>query len=178
MLATLSLTAVDELIAARKGLHGGAQGAPRVLRDGSREGRAINQACVLMLSATLQSYVEDVFIECSEKAFSRQLQSSDLEKFRNSWKMWGNPSADNVTSLFNRLGVADVFEGLSWQRQSTQSLKTNLNTINQVRNRIAHAQEIRVDNRPYALRLSGITRWRNTIEQFGKRFSKHALAKF
>lgn len=58
----LSLALVDELIDARKNLHGGNAGAPRNLVDGQREGSALNRACVVMLSSALQAYVGDVFL--------------------------------------------------------------------------------------------------------------------
>ena len=173
----LSLNLVDELLEARRSLHGGSAGAPRRLEDGSHEGNALNRACVVMLSSTLQAYVGDVFLECSEKAFGRALAGDELKAYRTTWSRWGNPSDENITKLFQRLGTHDVFDGLSWQGQATNTLKSNLNTINQVRNRIAHGQEITVDNQPYALRLSGIVRWRNISEQFGQRFGPHALEK-
>lgn len=173
----LSLTLVDELIEARKSLHGGNAGAPRNLNDGQREGAALNRACVVMLSSALQAYVGDVFLACSEKAFGRTLVDAERKSYGATWNRWGNPSDENIKALFLRLGIIDIFDGLSWQAQSTNALKKNLNTINQVRNRIAHGATIRVNNEPYALRLSGIVRWRNIAEQFGNRFGQHALDK-
>jgi hypothetical protein len=171
----LSLTLVDELIAARKNLHGGNRGAPRNLVDGQREGAALNRACVVMLSSALQAHVGDVFVTCSSRAFGRQLTEAELEKYNTTWGRWGNPSAQNISALFLRLGVLDVFDGLSWQGQSTTALKSNLDTINQVRNRIAHGKVLTVNGAPYSLRLSGISRWRNIAAQFGNRFENHAV---
>lgn len=111
----LSLTLVDELIAARRNLHGGARGAPRRLVDGNHEGRALNRACVVMLSSTMQAYVGDVFIECSEKAFGRVLTDAEHKAYSKTWSRWGNPSDENIIGLFRRLGIHDVFDGLSWQ---------------------------------------------------------------
>ena len=109
----LSLTLVDELIAARRNLHGGDRGAPRRLEDGSHEGRALNQACVVMLSASLQAFVGDVFLACSEKAFGRELQNDERNAYISTWSRWGNPSDKNIIVLFRRLGVHDVFDELS-----------------------------------------------------------------
>lgn len=173
----LSLALVDELISARKNLHGGSPGAPRRLEDGSHEGKALNRACVVMLSSSLQAFVGDVFLASSEKAFGRQLNADERKAYKETWSRWGNPSDDNIIALFRRLGVHDVFEGLSWQRQSTGTLKSNFDKINQVRNRIAHGQEITVNGDPYPLRLNDITRWRNIAENFGDRFERHALNK-
>jgi hypothetical protein len=130
-----------------------------------------------MLSSALQAFVGDVFLACSQKAFGRALTADETKAYNATWNRWGNPSDTNIVALFLRLGVTDIFDGLSWQGQSTKALKANLDTINQVRNRIAHGQPIQVNGDPYALRLSGITRWRNIAEQFGTRFEAHALAK-
>lgn len=173
----LSLVLIDELIAARRTLHGGNAGAPRRLVDDNHEGAALNRACVVMLSSALQAFVGDVFLACSQKAFGRVLTAPEIKTYSATWNRWGNPSDANIITLFLRLGVTDVFDGLSWQGQSTKALKDNLDLINQIRNRIAHGQAIQVNGSPYPLRLSGIVRWRNIAEQFGNRFEAHALAK-
>lgn len=173
----LELGLVDELIAARRSLHGGARGAPRRLEDGNHEGRALNRACVVMLTSTLQAYIGDVFLGCSHKAFGRQLIDDELKDYVRTWSRWGNPSDENIIALFRRLGINDVFDGLSWQGQSTTALKKKLRTINQVRNRIAHGQDIRVDDQPYALTLNSIQGWRRVMQTFGERFEAHALSK-
>lgn len=174
----LNLGLVDELISARKDLHGGNPGAPKKLNDGGLEGAAINRACVVLLSATLQEYVSEVFIRCSNKAFKRELQGLELKHYRATWDQWGNPNPANTIKLFRRLGVDDIFAGLSWQGQSTDTLKKNLDTINQVRNRIAHGGEISVNGIVSPLRLNHISRWREVSKTFGERFEVHALDKF
>ena len=173
----LSLAFVDELIAARRNLHGGGRGAPRQLEDGAHEGRALNHACVVMLTAAMQTYVGDVFLMCSEKAFGRVLADGERKDYAKTWSRWGNPSDENIILLFRRLGIHDVFDCLSWQKQSTKTLKKTLNTINQVRNKIAHGQIIKVDNKPFNLTLNDIQRWRRVCGTFGNRFEAHALAK-
>ena len=175
-MANLSLYALDEVISARRSLHGGTRGAPVKLTNGSREGDALNRACVVLLSSSLQSYVQDVFLDCSFRAFGRDLQGSALKNYKNTWSRWGNPNPSNIIILFRRLGIDDVFDGLSWQGQATPTLKENFDRINQIRNSIAHGGEIRVNNEPYSLQLNNITRWRNIAEQFGVRFETHARA--
>lgn len=174
----LNLQSVDELIAARQNLHGGHVGAPVILADGNREGAALNRACVVLLSATLQAYVSDVFVSCSNKTFGRELQGEELSNYRATWNRWGNPNPANITQLFRRLGINDILDGLSWQRQSTKALKKNLDQLNQVRNRIAHGQELMVDGASFSLTLNRILRWRNVSEKFGEYFEGHALTKF
>lgn len=174
----MNLTSIDELINARRELHGGERGAPIKLKDGSREGAAINRACVVLLSATLQAYVSDVFLSCSNKAFGRDLEGQELKNYCATWSRWGNASPDNIVSLFRRLGVDDIFAGLSWGGQPTDKLKDNLDAINQVRNRIAHGGKITVNGANFSLTLNKIQRWRQISETFGQKFGPHALAKF
>ena len=174
----MNLASVDELIQARKDLHGGEAGAPIVLADGSQEGAALNRACVVLLSSTLQAYVADVFLKCSFKAFHRDLQGSELDNYRNTWNRWGNPNPKNITDLFRRLGVDDVFDHLSWQKQSTTTLKGNLDAINQVRNKIAHGEDITVNGDNFSLTLNRIERWRKVVGTFGEKFEPHALSFF
>ena len=174
----LNLQSVDELISARQNLHGGQVGAPVILADGNREGAALNRACVVLLSATLQAHVSDVFISCSNRIFGRELRGQELTNYRATWNRWGNANSSNIIQLFRRLGVDDILDGLSWQRQSTKTLKQNLDQLNQVRNGIAHGQELRVDGNLFSLTLNRIQRWRNVSEKFGEFFEDHALEKF
>lgn len=120
---SISLIYVDELIEAREKLHGGGAGAPQRLVDGQYEGSALNRACVVMLSSALQAFVSDVFIACSQKAFGRELKAREEKAYNATWDRWGNPSDKNIVALFQRLGVIDVLDGLSWQRQPTDTLK-------------------------------------------------------
>ena len=173
-MAALNLSFIDEIIRARKRLHGGTRGAPIKLSDGSREGEALNKACVIALSSALQTYVEDVFQDCSNQRFGGPMAGDRLKNYRNTWKMWGNPNPDNIVALFRRIGIDDVLSGLSWPNKANSTLRKNLNTINQLRNKIAHGQEIMVDGKPYSLQLNNITRWRDMSDQFGRRFANHA----
>ena len=176
-MVTLNLVYVDELINARQVQHGGARGAPR-LEGGVRIGASINRSVIVMLSAMLQSYVEDVFAECAKERFPAL--RNDPQAFDAYWKQmknWGNPSDGNIKNLFVRIGVPDVFAGLSWQRTTTAEIRQKLNELNQVRNDIAHgAAHIRVNDQPYSLSLVKAQRLRNFAEVFGDRFEAHARA--
>ncbi|QJD17542.1 HEPN domain-containing protein [Paracoccus sanguinis] len=172
------MSSVDEIIVARKTLHGGGKGAPIKLEDGSREGASLNKACVVLLSAATQAFVEDVFLECSKKAFGRNFNDKQLASYRATWSKWGNPSPSNIQSLFLRLGLDDVFDGLQWQRHPTAAMKRKLDEINQVRNCIAHGAALKIGGKPFNLSLSRISSWRASLEQFGKKFPAHALSKF
>jgi hypothetical protein len=104
----LNLTAVDELIEVRKNLQGGRRGAPPRLIDGSRQGASLNRSCVVFLSALLQSYVQEVFKLAAQEALPNLRNEQVWELYWKQMKRWGNPSADNIKSLFLRIGIVDV----------------------------------------------------------------------
>ncbi|MEQ6202140.1 HEPN domain-containing protein [Sulfitobacter sp. HNIBRBA2951] len=172
----LVLTELDEVISARKALHGGGVGAPVRLSDGSHQGAALNKASVVLLSAVLQAFVEEVFWDCSRHLFGT-FNPSQSKNYRESWSTWGNPNPKNITRLFRRIGVDDIFEGLSWRGQSTIQFKNNLNQINEVRNTIAHGAPIIIDGKPFNLTLSKIESWRALSITFGQKFPDHARRK-
>lgn len=174
----LNLTYVDELISVRQVQHGGGQGAPRKVEDGSREGASINRSCVVMLSALLQAYTQEVFQLCAKQALPTLAPETVWDPYWKQMKGWGNPSADNAKLLFLKIGVVDVFEGLSWQKTPTTSVRAKLNNLNHVRNSIAHGgAQLRVDGKNYSLTLAKVKTFRNFAEQFAARFEAHALGK-
>jgi hypothetical protein len=82
-MATLDLHFIDELIGVRQAQHGGGRGAPP-LQGGHRIGASINRSCIVMLSAVLQSYIEDVFKEAANRAFPQLVANGDA--FDRYWK--------------------------------------------------------------------------------------------
>ena len=58
-MAALNFTYVDELIGVCQTLHGGNRGASKKVEDGSRKGALLNRSCIVLLSAQLQSYVQE-----------------------------------------------------------------------------------------------------------------------
>ncbi len=170
-LPKLNLQPVKELVDVRRMQHGGSPGAPPV-KDGSREGAALNKSCVMMLSAVLQAHIEDVFLVVSRRLFKTLKGDDVIERYTNSYYRWGNPDANNIRNLFRRLGIDNVFEGLSWQKATTENIKEKLVKINETRNRIAHGK----DSDP-ALTLSMIDNWCNFVDNFGSRFAAHVMTK-
>lgn len=177
-MAALNLTYVDELITVRKTLHGGSRGAPKKVADGSREGASINRSCVVLLSALLQSYVQEVFELAAKKALPNLVNDVVWNSYWKQMKSWGNPSADNTKTLFLKIGVHDVFEGLSWQKCDNALVRSRLNQLNHVRNSIAHgATVLRVNDTEYNLTLAKVETFRDFAEAFAARFEAHALGK-
>jgi hypothetical protein len=143
-----------------------------VLKDGSSEGRAAVYGSVVLLSAALQGFVEDVFMEASRRKLGLVSQESE-RKYRKTWDRWGNPSDGNITRLFQRLGLEDVFSGLSWSGQGTPALKKNLNHINQARNKIAHNLPMALDGVEQEIGYAKVNNWTKIARTFGEQFPSH-----
>lgn len=171
---SIDLHYVDELIQVRQAQHGGGRGAPR-LQGQHRVGVSINRSCVVMLSALLQSFVEEVFKDAAKRAFpALNANENAFDSYWRQTKNWGNPSDANIKNLFLRIGVPDVFVGLSWQRMKTDAVRSRLDELNQLRNKIAHgSKQLSVNNQPYSLKLANVHTLRNFSECFADRFVPH-----
>lgn len=170
----INLHYVDEIVQVRTALHGGNRGAPPLIDGQHRAGASLNRSCIVMLSALLQAFVEDVFKSEARHEFTKLNTDARFEAYWKQLKSWGNPSDDNIKALFLKIGIPDVFDGLSWQRTSTADIRNKLKILNQVRNGIAHGNvQLRVDNHPYSLTLVKIKSLRDFVEQFGLRFEPH-----
>lgn len=79
--------------------------------------------------------------------------------------------------MFLRLGVADVFNGLSWQRTNNSAIKKNLEVLNIVRSQIARgAPHLTVNQASCSLSLAEVVRFRNFADAFGNRFEHHVAS--
>lgn len=173
-MATLDLHFVDELIAARQDQHGGGRGAPALVRPDVRQGAAINRSCMVMLSALLQGYIDDVFVECVPIAFPAIAAAPNYESLLGELRKGGNPNSKNISALFRKLGVPDVMAGLNWQHTTPQDIAAKLDEINQIRNRIAHSSPLSLNGQPYRLKLARVQTLRNFCAAFAARFEIHA----
>jgi hypothetical protein len=132
----------------------------------------------VLLSALLQSYVQEVFEKAAKEALPNLRNAEVWDTYWKQMKSWGNPSADNITSLFLKIGIADVLGELRWQNCDNALVRHRLNELNQVRNSIAHgADTLKVNGKKYTLTLERVGRFRNFAEVFADRFEKHALDK-
>jgi len=173
----IELTYVDELLAVRQNQHGGKVGAPAVV-DGYRVGVSLNRSCVVMLSALLQGHVEEVCQRCSSSLLNSLETEAVSQKYRESYKRWGNPSDSNIDGLFLRLGLVKVLNGLSWQKCDNAALRRKLKEINELRNQIAHGRaKLQLNGNAYSLRLEAVWRYRSFVEKFGQEFEDHARRK-
>lgn len=97
---------------------------------------ALNSAAIALLSGHLQGYIVDVFQETAQAILRDKVK--DVEALIDAAQMRGNPNERNIRSLFKAVGFHDIFDGISWQRMSTESLKKNINDFNELRNRVVH----------------------------------------
>ena len=128
-----------------------------------------------MLSALLQAYVEEEFQEAGRRAFPALMANPGAsDAYWIQMRGWGNPSATNIRNLFLRIGVPDIFSRLAWQGTTSTEVTRKLETLNQLRNRIAHgARQLTVNGTAYSLTLAKVTTFRNLSENFAERFSAH-----
>jgi hypothetical protein len=177
VLAILDLTYIDELVGARLALHGGERGAPRIV-NGHRVGASINRSCIVMLSALMQAFIEDVFMDCAKEVFPNLRNDNNFSAYEKSFPRWGNPSAENVEKLFLRIGIVNVFEGFVIRGADEAAIRRRLNELNQVRNQIAHGIDVlRLNGAVYRLSLNKADILRKFARRFGDQFERHALIK-
>jgi hypothetical protein len=163
---------IDELVEARKTLHGGKQGAPALLTDTNRIGAALNRSIILMLSATLQGYVEAVFFARAKRKL--RLRGDDFESFQKLHSRWGNPSTQNIFAQFGKIGIIDPLKDLSWQGCRNSTVRSKIDLLNGIRNQLAHGANIlKIDGRSYNLTLQKALNLRRFVEAFSDRFETH-----
>lgn len=167
---------VDELLRAHRLVTGGGVGAPPIV-NGNRVGASLLRASTALISAALQTEVEESFKVAVPRAFAH-FNPAQQADYWESCKKWGNPNPANIKSLFFRIGLADPLGGLSWQKCNNATVISTLDAINQVRNRIAHGQPLTVDGQPFRLTRPVVARWRAYAEVFSARFRPHILGQF
>lgn len=167
---------VDELLRAHTLVTGGGPGAPPIA-NGARVGSSLLRASTTLISAALQTEVEDTFKVALPLTFDHFSQD-ELDRFWASCRGWGNPNPHNIRALFFRLGFSDALDGLRWQKFSNASVVTTLDTINQVRNRIAHGQPLTVNNQSFRLTRPIVGAWRAFAGQFVSRFRPLIIDQF
>lgn len=171
------LNHIDQLIEARRTLVNQPRGRPP-LENGETLGLAVQRASIVLMSAVIQSFVEEVFLEASRTVLRPLRDMANAEPYRKSYNRNGNPSPDNIKRLFVRIGIEDVLDGLSWRKCTNETVRRKLDHLNQLRNGIAHGNaQLRVDGHEVQLRQSMVTNYRNFAERFGHRFEGHVRGK-
>jgi hypothetical protein len=162
-LPQIDLAPLNELIAARRS---------QWREIGTTQTLALNKSCILILSALLQGYIEEVFFTLSSNLF-RHLSYDDHDAYRESIRAWGNPSAENIERLFMRIGAVNILENVTWQRTDVKKIKMMLRLLNEQRNAIAHGKSPRG-----SLKLSSIERMRDFVNNFAINLNRYLRRRF
>jgi len=101
---------------------------------------ALNRAAMVLLSAHLQGYVEDLFSEATGAMLGNKVK--DVEALiEQALSGFSNPHAYRIDRLFASIGLPKVTDGLSWQKASNQTVKRRLTDYIRIRNSIAHGSQ-------------------------------------
>lgn len=130
-------------------------------REGTQRGRrfdveGLNRAAILLLSAHLEGYLEDLVAEALH-AINAELNPKRVNAG------FANPSPDRIDDLFEFLGISKLTSQVSWRKASNASVKKALRDLVDMRNRIAHgALGVTVYKRD-------VTRYRSYVTGFAER---------
>jgi len=104
------------------------------------EVEALNRAAIVLLSAHLQGYIEDLFNESAEILLSNKVRdiTALIEQNRSGFS---NPHAYRIDRLFASIGMPEITAGLSWRNASNKSIKNRLTRYVELRNGIAHGRQ-------------------------------------
>lgn len=151
---SVRLVDVDQLMAAHTAVGGTARGR-------RFEVVALNRASVLMLSAHLEGYLEDLMAE-SVGAIHGGLSAQGLTQ------RFANPSTGNIDNLFAFLGLSKPCDALSWRAAGNAAVKRNINKLVESRNAVAHGST------GVAVSKADVTRYRRYVGGFAKGFDNLA----
>jgi RiboL-PSP-HEPN len=104
---------------------------------------AINRAAMVLLTAHLQGYIEDLYAESAKALLSGSVKDVNALTSRG-LSGFSNPHAYRIDGLFASVGLRNSTSGISWQRASNKSIKKRLTMYIQERNAIAHGKKNRV----------------------------------
>lgn len=130
------LADVDELIAAHAAITGGRTGRPV-----KRRGAAITRSGVVLLTAAMEAFVEDLFEDASEQVFAALSAAERKELFKETSQRLHNADVRKTNLLFFNLGAPWILNQVRWQKCSNDQFKSRLTRLVEVRNQIAHGKQ-------------------------------------
>ena len=101
---------------------------------------ALNRAAIVLLSAHLQGYIEDLHAEAANRLFSTTVLDVNALIVEAQSK-FSNPHAFHIEQLFTSLGLPKILEKLRWHRANNRRIRTRLSRYIEMRNRIAHGSQ-------------------------------------
>ena len=125
---------------------------------------ALNRAAIVLLSAQLQGYIEDVYDEAAEFLLGSKVK--DIGVLRKHGKNgFGHPHSRAVDGLFASLGLAKMTGGIEWSGFRNDQVKGRLKELIQLRNKIAHGERVPV-------RKVKVTKMKGFVERLAGRFDE------
>jgi len=107
---------------------------------------ALNRSAIVLLSAHLQGYIEEVFDESARKLLSGHVHNIDAF-IETALSGFSNPQPFRIDKLFAFIGFSNIMSELSWRRTSNSSVKRRLREYIKIRNAVAHGRQGRVTKR-------------------------------
>ena len=112
-----NLLDVDEIIKAHQALTGGGKGKPT-----GGEGAALTRAGVVLLSAAMEAFVEELFKETVPKLYPKMSVNEQKILFKQTAERLNNADALKTNLLYFNLGCAWVLSDVRWQKFSNKEL--------------------------------------------------------
>lgn len=120
---------------------------------------ALNRASILLLSAHLEGYLEDLMAEAILAVNGHLVADRVISTF-------SNPSIGNIDRLFAFLGLEKPSGKVKWSNAGNEAVKRNINLLVGARNQIAHgATDVRVTK-------VQVMRYRGYVVGFAKAFDR------
>ena len=153
------LTDFDELIEARDAICPDGAGRPA-----KRRGAAVVRSSVVLLAASFEAYVEEVYESAVDLLFAAA-PPADRKKLKDDTSgRLNNATVFKVNRLFFNIGIPWIMHNqrVRWQKFTNQSVRDALDGMVNARNSIAHGEVISV-RKPTAVR------WRGFVERLADR---------
>ena len=129
----------------------GLAGAFRELGNPPRPGRppnidAIHRAAVVLMSAQLEAFIEDLHAEATSHLVAGEAGVVDAIVSEAHY-IFQNPRADAIERLFRTIGLPGILRGVHWRNASNPSVRRRLKEFIDLRNDVAHGEEVRATKR-------------------------------
>jgi len=103
----------------------------------------LKRAGLVMALAALETYFEDLLVECVERLCSQSNGNERLSSFirrslEGDLKVFHTPSADRIKPIFFKYLGYDITEGWSWNNYDPIKARSELNRLAKKRGDIAH----------------------------------------
>ena len=148
------LADVDELVEAHGALTGTARGR-------RRKGPAITRAGVVLLTAAMEAFVEELFEEACDKVFAVLADEERKALYKETSRRLNTANVQNTNLLFFNLGVPWILSGVRWQNCSNAYFCERLDRLIETRGRIAHGKQP-------VVWLGRLRAWKTMVEKYAE----------